>query len=102
MDSLVPIRPRHSLGRHPEQLLRCGLAILLAAMVMTQLALFLGRDGLFYAGTDRPVGGDFLVFYSAGRLLADGSGHELYSPARQLAEQRAILGRDRGLAIFPY
>jgi alpha-1,2-mannosyltransferase len=78
------------------------LAVVLAAMVVAQAELLVNRDGMFYAGTDRPVGGDFLVFYAAGRIVAAGAGSELYRPARQLQEQQHILGRDRGLAIFPY
>jgi alpha-1,2-mannosyltransferase len=88
--------------RNPARLIRLGLAALLGAMLLAQVALVVNRDGMFYAGTDRPVGADFLVFYAAGRILAAGAGAELYSPARQLEAQREILGRDRGVAIFPY
>src|ERR1700730_8408823 len=88
--------------RNPARLVGLGLAALLGAMLLAQVALVVDRDGMFYSGTDRPVGADFLVFYAAGRILAAGAGAELYSPARQLEEQREILGRDRGVAIFPY
>jgi alpha-1,2-mannosyltransferase len=88
--------------RNPARLVGLGLAALLGAMLLAQVALVVDRDGMFYSGTDRPVGADFLVFYAAGRILAAGAGAELYSPARQLEEQRKILGRDRGVAIFPY
>jgi hypothetical protein len=43
-----------------------------------------------------------MVFFAAGRIVADGDGDRLYDPARQLDEQVEVLGTDRGLAIFPY
>jgi hypothetical protein len=79
-----------------------ALAALLAATLALQVQLLATRDGMFYAGGDVAVGGDFIVFYAAGRIADAGNGPALYDPARQMAEQRAILGRERGLAIFPY
>lgn len=90
-------------GRISRQtLLTLGLAIVLAATVALQARLLIHRDGAFYADASTPVGSDLLVFYSAGRIVADGDGAHLYDPARQLAEQVEVLGRDRGVAIFPY
>jgi alpha-1,2-mannosyltransferase len=92
----------------PEQfmsrqgLLTLALAVVLATTVALQASLLIRHQGAFYPSGDVPVGADLLVFYSAGRIVADGDGARLYEPARQLAEQVEVLGRDRGVAIFPY
>ncbi len=86
----------------PCSLLAIALTAMLALTLAVQVHLVANRDGMFYAGGDVVVGGDFIVFYAAGRIAAAGEGAKLYDPARQAAEQREILGRDRGLAIFPY
>jgi alpha-1,2-mannosyltransferase len=79
-----------------------AMAALLAVIAAAQIELVAHRDGMFYADRDVPVGADFLAFYAAGRIVAAGDGHNLYQPERQAKEQREILGRDRGLAAFPY
>jgi hypothetical protein len=86
----------------PVRLITAGLALLFVVYVAAQVKLVASRDGMFYPGTQIVVGGDFLVFYTAGRIVAAGDSRDLYDPARQLREQHEILGRDRGLAIFPY
>ena len=89
-------------GISRRTLLTVALAIVLAATVAVQAGLLIRHQGAFYPDGDTPVGSDLLVFYSAGRIVADGDGARLYDPKRQLAEQIEVLGRDRGVAIFPY
>src|SRR5215216_1235957 len=62
------------------------------------------REGAFYKGGDVPVGSDFYAFYSAGRIVLDGSGEQLYDLKRQQAEQRESLETDEyhGFVPFPY
>jgi hypothetical protein len=79
-----------------------AMAALLAIISVVQIGLVAQRDGMFYADRDVAVGADFLAFYAAGRIVAAGDGRHLYEPERQAKEQREILGRDRGLAVFPY
>ncbi len=86
----------------PHGFVALVLAALLASFLVAQVRLVVQRDGAFYSGTDVPVGADFLVFYTGGRIVAAGDGASLYDPARQIEEQRVVLGRERGLAIFPY
>ena len=106
MNGPVPAAPswRNHLGRVGTRtpVIALALAVLLGVFIVTRLRLVASRNGMFYAGSDFVVGADFIVFYSAGSIVAAGDGHELYDPARRLREQRAILGRDRGLSIFPY
>ncbi|MCP4593945.1 MAG: DUF2029 domain-containing protein [bacterium] len=45
-------------------------------------------------GKGDPVGGDFLVFYTAGRMVAEGNGGSLYDLQAQAEAQRAIVGDD--------
>jgi alpha-1,2-mannosyltransferase len=85
-----------------QDLLTLALAIVFAGTLALQASLLIRQEGAFYPGGEVPVGSDLLVFYSAGRIVADGDGARLYEPARQLAEQVEVLGRDRGVAIFPY
>ena len=71
--------------KSPERLWRHGSALLwlfVAAMIVTHL-FFLWRV------RDRIAGGDpdFTVFYTAGKILRQGLGAQLYSPRMQLAVQ---------------
>jgi hypothetical protein len=86
----------------PISFLTVCLGVVLIGVLVAQARLVVDREGAFYPGGEVPVGADFLVFYGAGRIVADGDGSHLYDPARQLSEQVEVLGRDRGLAIFPY
>jgi hypothetical protein len=86
----------------PLGFLTLCLGVVLIAVVAAQARLVIDHEGAFYPGGQVPVGADFLVFYGAGRIVADGDGNRLYDPARQLSEQVEVVGRDRGLAIFPY
>lgn len=86
----------------PLALLTLGLGVVLFANLIAQARIVIGNEDGFYPGGDTPVGADFMVFYSAGRIVANGDGDQLYEPARQIAEQVEILGIDRGLAVFPY
>lgn len=86
----------------PLSFLTVCLGAVLLISVVAQGRLVIDREGAFYPGGEVPVGADFLVFYAAGRIVADGDGDRLYDPARQSSEQVEVLGRDRGLAIFPY
>lgn len=89
---------RHS----PLTLITIGVGVILLAFLVAQARLVANHEGTFYPGGETPVGADLLVFYGAGRIVADGDGADLYEPSRQLAEQVEVLGVDRGLAIFPY
>jgi alpha-1,2-mannosyltransferase len=86
----------------PQIVLTLGLGVVLLTAILAQARLLIHHEGAFYPGGRVPVGADFLVFYGAGRIVADGDGSHLYDPSRQLAEQVEVLDRDRGLAIFPY
>lgn len=88
--------------RSPLALIAICLGLALAALLLAQARLVINHDGNFYPNSTTPVGADLLVFYGAGRIVADGDGAQLYDPARQSSEQIEILGIDRGLAIFPY
>ena len=50
----------------------------------------------------RPTGGDFLNFYTAGRMILEGHGERLYDVEVQQAVQKAVVGRAdyRGLAAY--
>ncbi len=90
-----------------QALLTLGLGVVLFAVLVKQAQLVITNENGFYPGAEIPgeevpVGADFMVFYGAGRIVADGDGDQLYESPRQLEEQVDVLGRDRGLAVFPY
>ena len=93
------------MSAQPTTLKRIATLVLFALLLMTVVAqakLVLAHEGSFYKDSNVPVGADFLVFYTAGRIVSDGDGARLYDAERQSAEQFEILNRGRGLAIYPY
>lgn len=62
-----------------------------------------GRKGNFFDDGRRPIATDFVVFYAAGRVVANGEGSRLYDPNLQRTEQIQGLGRAPESYIpFPY
>ena len=74
---LIPIRSYKTVGR-----------LFLVAMVATH-AFFLWNMRHVMAHGDP----DFTVYYTAGRMLREGQGHQLYDPRAQLATQREFASR---------
>ncbi len=73
-----------------------ALGLILCITVGAQVRAVAQRDGLFYRGGEVPIGSDFTAFYSAGRILAEGDGEQLYDLDRQQATQARVLGRAEG------
>lgn len=79
---------------------RAAWAILAALLVAFTITVSTGSGSSTASGR---LGGDFPAFYSAGRIVAEGDAHDLYSPARQSAEQRDLFaGDDSGFLAFAY
>jgi len=61
----------------------------------------LSRNGL--DSTGKPLGTDFVAFWSAARVLVDGgAATDIYDQGRNAAQQAAVFGPDVGYAVFPY
>ena len=77
-------------ARRPVRVLCATLALVYVIAIAT----FAGTsDGLVdYQG--RPLGTDFVSFWSAARLALDGAPEAAYDPARHAAAQRHAIGRD--------
>ncbi len=63
-----------------------GLALMSALWLGGELKLLGDRQGVMLPGGFYPVGRDFVVFYSAGRIITAGDSAELYDSERQLLE----------------
>ena len=77
------------------------LAIIVAVLAAVLIAT-LGADG--GDGVTGRLGGDFVEFHGAGRIVADGDADQLYDPARQADAQADLFGgeADGGGILFAY
>lgn len=71
-----------------------GALFALAAVYLLTLVTGSGSSTIFGGR----LGGDFVTFYSAGRMIADGEAAQLYSGRRQLEYQEELIG-ERGVLI---
>ncbi|MBA2276243.1 MAG: DUF2029 domain-containing protein [Chloroflexia bacterium] len=60
------------------------------------------NEGATAAGSGSPLGGDFIAFFNAGRIVADGDGSDLYDWERQVAGQARALGVATVDTVMPF
>lgn len=79
-----------------------GLALLCALWIGAELTGIVNRQGLMLPNGIQPVGRDFVVFYSASRIVASGDGAHLYDLQWQHGEMSRILGSEPYPLTFAY
>lgn len=99
-------RGRHTLREVPSALdadrrWRLYPAAVIAAVLLAVVFSAVTADGA--DSVSGRLGGDFVEFYGAGLIVADGDAQQLYEPARQVAAQAGLIGDDgRTGILFAY
>lgn len=83
-------------------LLRLLFAAMLIAHLAADVTVFRTRDGLITPSSDLPIAIDLTVFYSVGRIVAEGDGRLLYDGRRLDQEEAEVLGRQDMYQPFAY
>lgn len=74
----------------------------LAQMVAYLYGLLSEANGLVYADGFNPVGGDFINFFAAARLVVEGQVDIVYASARFAAFQQTLIGTFAGVGAWVY
>jgi len=78
------------------------LALLCALWIGAESSAIVRRQGVMLPNSILPVGRDFVVFYSAAKIITAGDGAELYDVERQQAEIDQVVGYDSFPLRFAY